>query len=119
MAEISYGRRLTQLAERFGDATAVTFAAEDGSEALLSWAHLERRANQVADLMRSRGIDETSTVVVALRNSPEHLYATFGAWKAGASLLPLRYDLPQWERERILELVDPTAVIAVWDDSPV
>jgi bile acid-coenzyme A ligase len=55
-------------------------------------------------------------VVVALRNSPEHLYATFGAWKLGASVLPLRWDLPVWERERLLTIADPTVVIADWEE---
>src|SRR5581483_12276817 len=32
----------------------------------------------------------------------EHFYATIGAWKAGAGVLPIRADLPAWERERLL-----------------
>lgn len=118
MADIPYGRRLTHLAEQFGSEVAVVFAAQDGTDHPIAWDHLERRANQVADLLLERGVDEESTVVVGLRNSPEHLYATFGAWKAGASLLPLRYDLPDWERDRILELVGAAVVIADWDGIP-
>ena len=40
---ISYGRRLTQLAEQHPDDTAVIFAAEDGTEAPITWAELEAR----------------------------------------------------------------------------
>ena len=55
--------------------------------------------------------------VVALRNSPEHLFATFGAWKLGASVLPLRWDLPVWERNRLLEVAAPGLIVSEWDDA--
>jgi bile acid-coenzyme A ligase len=100
----SYGRRLTSLAETSGDSLAVTFAAEDGTESEITWRELESRANRAARLLESRGVSEGDVVVVGLRNSPEHLYATFGAWKLGASVLPLRWDLPAWERDRMLEI---------------
>jgi bile acid-coenzyme A ligase len=113
--QISYGRRLTQLAEAHPDATAVVFAAEDGTERPITWRELDRRSNQVADLLVRRGLAERDTIVVALRNSPEHLFSTFAAWKLGASVLPLRWDLPVWERERLLAIAAPVVVIASWD----
>ena len=115
-AQISYGRRLTMLADLHPDATAVVFAAEDGSESPITWGELERRANQVAHLFSELGLVEHDTIVVALRNSPEHLYSTFAAWKLGASVLPLRWDLPIWERTRMLEVAPPKVVVASWDD---
>jgi bile acid-coenzyme A ligase len=114
--QISYGRRLTQLAEAHPDATAVVFAAEDGTERLITWQELDRRSNQVAHHLEHRGLGERDTIVVALRNSPEHLLSTFAAWKLGASVLPLRWDLPAWERERLLAVASPVVVIASWDD---
>ena len=39
----------------------------------------------------------------------------YGAWKAGACVLPLRWDLPEWERERVLEVARPTVVIGDWE----
>ncbi|MFI5052844.1 MAG: class I adenylate-forming enzyme family protein [Acidimicrobiia bacterium] len=114
---IPYGRRLTALAERHGDATAVVFAAADGSEEVISWQRLDERANQMARLLATRGVGEGDTVVVAFRNGPEHLYTTFGAWKVGASVLPLRADLPSWERERLLAIADARIIAADWDDT--
>ena len=58
-------------------------------------------------------------MVVALRNSPEHLFSGFGAWKLGASVLPLRWDLPEWERDRLLAVAEEAngkVVIAGWDN---
>jgi bile acid-coenzyme A ligase len=115
-AQISYGRRLTMLAEAHPDATAVVFAAEDGTESTITWRQLEDRANQVAHFFSELGLAEHDTIVVALRNSPEHLYSTFAAWKLGASVLPLRWDLPLWERSRLLEVVPPKVVVASWDE---
>src|SRR3974390_3108841 len=104
------------LAGAHPDAVAVVFAAEDGTETPLEWRLLETRSNQVARLFAERGLTEQDTIVVALRNSPEHLYSTFAAWKLGASVLPLRWDLPRWERDRLLEVAKPTVVVASWDD---
>ncbi len=54
-------------------------------------------------------------MVTALPNSVAHVVAMYGAWKAGACVLPLRWDLPEWERERVLEVARPTVVIGDWE----
>jgi bile acid-coenzyme A ligase len=114
---ISHGRRLTELAEARGDEVAVVFAASDGAESSLTWHQLEARANQVGHLLRQQGIGEGDLAIVALPNSLEHLIADFGAWKAGAAVLPLRHDLPPWERDRLLELASAQVVVADWPDA--
>ena len=113
---ISYGRRLSMLADVHPDAVAVIFAAEDGTESTLSWRLLEERSNQVARLFAERGLAEGDTVALALRNGPEHLFSTFAAWKLGASVLPIRWDLPQWERERLLDVAEAKVVVAAWEN---
>ena len=114
--EISFGRRLTALAdEREGD-VALIFAAEDGTDHPFSWRMLESRANQTARLLASAGVQAGDTVVVALRNSPEHVAVTLGTWKLGASVLPLRADLPKWERDRLLAIAEARVVVADWED---
>ena len=110
--QISFGRRLTALAaEREGD-VALIFAAGDGTDHPFSWRMLESWANQTARLLGSAGVRAGDTVVVALRNSPEHVAATLGTWKLGASVLPLRADLPAWERDRLLAIAEPAVVVA-------
>jgi bile acid-coenzyme A ligase len=115
---VSYGRRLTVLAEERGEETAVVFAADDGTDHELSWLELERRSNQTARRLSRAGVSEGDVVVVALRNSEEHLFSTFGVWKLGASVLPLRAELPVWERDRIFEVAAAQVVIGEWDDEP-
>ncbi len=115
MREVSFGRRLTMLASAAqAQDVAVTLAHEDRSETQLTWHDLEARSNAFGRHLDSLGISEGSLVVVALPTSIDHLVASFGCWKAGASVLPLRYDLPEWERERMLKLAAPAAVIAEW-----
>jgi bile acid-coenzyme A ligase len=119
VATDSFGRRLTVLAEARGTGdVAVVFAATGGRESVITWHVLEARANQFARHLLDRGIDVDSLVAVALPNSLEHHIACFGAWKAGASVVPLRHDLPAWERDRLLELADPAVVVANWEDGP-
>lgn len=115
MAEISYGRRLTQLAEQHRDDVAVFCAASDGTDIPITWTELERRSNQVGHLLEARGVGEEDVVVVGIENSPTHLFATFGTWKVGGSVLPLRHDLPAWERDRMLELANAKVIVGDWD----
>jgi bile acid-coenzyme A ligase len=115
--QVSYGRRLSMLATQHDEGdVAVTFAAEHGGETPVTWRELEARANQMAHFLASRGLGDGDLIVVALRNSPEHLFTTFGAWKLGASVLPLRWDLPEWERDRLLAVSNAKLVVAGWDD---
>jgi bile acid-coenzyme A ligase len=109
---------LTILADRHGDETAVVFAAGDGSEEIVSWRRLDERANQMARLLASHGIGQGDMVAVGLPNSLEHVYSTFGAWKLGASALPLRADLPAWERDRMLAVANPKLVVSDGVDVP-
>jgi bile acid-coenzyme A ligase len=115
-AAVSYGRRIRELAEARPREEALRFSAEDGSESAFSWAELERRSRQVAALFAGRGVGQGSLVAIGLRNSPEHAFAALAAWKLGACVLPLRWDLPGWERDRLLELARPALVVAAdWE----
>jgi bile acid-coenzyme A ligase len=114
---ISFGHRLTLLAADHPDDVAVVFAAEDGTDTPILWRELEERANQMAHYFEGRGLEDGDMIVVALRNSPEHLFSVFGAWKLGVSVLPLRWDLPEWERNRLLGVADAKLVVAAWDNA--
>lgn len=94
----------------------MVFAPVSGPEVSLSWRDLDRRANQAASLLVELGAGPGDLVAVGLPNSVEHLVSTFGAWKIGASVLPVRSDMPAWERERLLQTVAPRLVIGDWND---
>lgn len=115
---IPYGRRLTELARERGAATALVAAAADGSEQAYGWTDLERRANQVAARLARAGVGEGDLVAVGLPSSAEHVATTFGAWKLGAAVLPLRPELPAWERDRLLALTEPRLLVGDWPDGP-
>ncbi len=110
----SFGRRLADLARLHPEQSAFVFAHLDGTETAVSWSELDARANQMARLLERRGVGPGSLVAVALANSPEHVMVTRAGWRLGACVLPLRYDLPQWERHRLLEVADPAVVVGDW-----
>jgi len=111
-AAVSYGRRIRELAQSRPREEALRFAAEDGRESGFCWEDLERRSRQLAKLFAERGVGQGSLVAIGLRNSPEHVFAALAAWKLGACVLPLRWDLPGWERDRLLELARPALLVA-------
>jgi bile acid-coenzyme A ligase len=111
---VSFGRRVTDLAQERPDETAIVFAPVDGPERHITWRELEEISNGAAHRLAAAGVGPESLVVVALPNSIEHFPATLGAWKVGACVLPLRWDLPEWERERVLDVAQPTHGVAEW-----
>ncbi|MDT5091663.1 MAG: bile acid-coenzyme ligase [Mycobacterium sp.] len=115
---VPLGRQLALLAARHGDRVAIVHVDPAGAEREISWRELDRRANQVARLLTEHGVTQGGWVVVALPNTPEHFFADLAAWRLGATVLPLRWDLPRWDRERLLELARPAAVVAAWDAAP-
>lgn len=108
---ISYGRRITMLAAADPDRPAFVFAPRSGPEVTVTRRELDRRSNQVARLLAEHGAGPGRLIALALPNSPEHVFTSVGAWKAGAGVLPVRYDLPDWERERLLEVAGVVLVV--------
>ena len=112
---VSVGRRLTDLAHRHPTKTALIFSPRTGADVELTWRDLDRRSNQFARYFADAGVDEQSTVVIGLPNSIEQVIAWYGVWKLGATTLPLRWDMPDRERDALLELANPSLIIADWD----
>jgi bile acid-coenzyme A ligase len=111
----SYGRRLRQLAETKPDELALLFVAEDGSEREISWRELDDRSTQVARALAEEGLGLGDRLAIGLRNSPEHLFAAFGGWKLGAVVVPVRWDLPEWELTRLRHVLKPTVSLELGD----
>lgn len=108
---IPFGTRMRQLAETDPTGLALVVVARDGSELTLSWTDLDAGANQWCRALRQSGVDVGGRVALAVPNSVDFVLATLGAWKAGGVPVPVRWDLPDWERERVLTVIDPALVV--------
>ncbi|HEX6287623.1 MAG TPA: amino acid adenylation domain-containing protein, partial [Herpetosiphonaceae bacterium] len=71
-------------AERTPDAIAVTYAGER-----LTYAALDRRANQLAHHLRGLGVRPEAVVAVYMERAPELIVSLLGILKAGGVYLPL------------------------------
>jgi bile acid-coenzyme A ligase len=129
--EIPFGTKLAQLAAADPEGVGLILVAKDGSADERTWSQLDAGANRWCRLLTSRGIEVGDRVAVGVQNSVDLVMSVLGAWKAGAVPIPVRWDLPDWERQRVLEVVDGKVVIdadsiaelataaATQDDSPV
>ncbi|HZP27893.1 MAG TPA: AMP-binding protein, partial [Acidimicrobiia bacterium] len=110
--EVSYGRRLTEIAAERPDDVDLVVVDRDGNERGVTWRELETRANQIARALQAQGVGTGDVVGLALPSCIEHVLVTVAIWKLGATLLPLRHDIPAWEMERMLALADPKALVS-------
>lgn len=108
---IPYGTRIHQVAGEHPGEIGLVFAAEDGSVRNVTWEELDIRSTQLARVLAGRGLGLGDVLAVCIRNSPEHLLSSFAAWKVGATVVPVRWDLPDWERNRVLATLAPHLVI--------
>jgi len=108
---ISFGARLGQLARLQPQHLSLVWMDSEGNETLITIAELEARTNQLARWLATKGVKQGDLVAVSLHNCPEHVMCDFAASKLGAVPVPMRWDLPEWERNRVLEAMDPQFVI--------
>ena len=103
----SFGRRLAISASEKPDEVAVTFLRQDGGVRKLTWREVERSSTNVAYGLSKQGLSAGDRLAIEVKNSPEHLFAVFAGWKCGATIIPVRWDLPEWERDRVLAAIEP------------
>ena len=92
--------------ERSPEAVAVVF-----EETTLSYAELNRQANQLAHLLVGRGIGPESFVALALPRSIEMVVGLLGILKTGAAYLPLDPDSPTERLAQMLGDAQPVCVL--------
>lgn len=102
---VSLGRRLGQLAALHPNAPALTVATPARGEHSLTWQELDLLSNQLARVFAARGVGSGDRVAMELPNSVELVAGVFAAWKTGSVPVPMRWDLPQWERARVADVV--------------
>ncbi len=91
-------QRIAEHATRQPDTLALVCA-----EQCLSYGVLQRRANQLAWLLRAHGVGPDTTVAIALERSLDLLVAILGVLNAGAAYLPLDLNYPPGRLAYMLE----------------
>ena len=89
----TYPQHFEEQVRRTPDAVAIRYRRQD-----VTYAELNRRANQLAHHLRAMRVGPESLVAVCLERSPEFIVAMLAIWKAGGAYLPLDRSYP---KERI------------------
>lgn len=103
---ISFIDRLELLANEAPDA--VAFVCGDES---LTRAEVLRHGYNLAAHLHDAGTRAGDMVTVAVPNSVDFFVAYVAAWRLGATPQPISARLPEREREAIIDLANPSAVI--------
>ena len=103
---ISIGRRLHDLATAEPERTAFVHVRPDGTERAYALRELDRGSSALATELARRGLGFGDRLGIALPNSGEFALGAYAAWKLGAVPVPMRWDLPAWELQRLREVVD-------------
>lgn len=112
---VTFGRRLRDIATTDPAGVALVFARDvDEVDEVVTWRDLDLLATSAGHALLRCGAHAGATVAVGLPNCVEHIAVTWGAWRIGCTVVPVRHELPQWERERLLALIDPVVTVAGW-----
>ena len=77
----------------------------------LSWKDFDRRANRIANLLLSRGLERGTKVGILLMNCLEWLPLYFGILKAGCVAVPLNFRYSSEEIQYCLDLADVEVLV--------
>lgn len=108
---VPFGMQLHRRAAADPTGVGLVVIAPDGTERALTWEQLDRRANQWGRALAAAGADHGALVAIAIPNSVDLVLSALGCWKVGAVPVPTRWDLPDWERTRLLDAIRAAVVI--------
>ncbi|HUS13354.1 MAG TPA: amino acid adenylation domain-containing protein, partial [Pyrinomonadaceae bacterium] len=115
-AELPVGKCIHQLFEDQVAKTPEAIAVVSGNQEL-TYGELNVRANQLAHLLRSRGIGPDARVGLSVERSVDTLVGLMGILKAGGAYVPLNPDHP---RDRLaLQLTESGASILITNNGAV
>ncbi len=101
-------RFLDSAVRRFARRPALRFEGKT-----ISYASFEERANRCANALLGLGVQRGDRVALLLPNVPQFAVACFGAWRAGAVIVPLDPRLPDGEIRRLLEASGARVLVAL------
>lgn len=77
----------------------------------LGYRETDALSDSVAGHLAARGLERGDRVAIMLQNSPQFVLALLGAWKAGATVVPLNPMYKSGEAGHVLKDADVTALI--------
>ena len=93
-------------ADRHPSATALVFGDQ-----LMTYGELNKKANQLAHLLQSKGIKPELAVAICVERSLEMMVAILGVLKAGGAYVPIDPNYPQERIQFMLEDTDATILL--------
>jgi surfactin family lipopeptide synthetase A len=82
----------------------------------LSYAELDRKANQLAHYLRHQGVRPGSFVGLMTGRSPEMVVCILGALKAGAAYIPIDPTYPPERQAFMIEDAQPAVILTTLDE---
>ncbi|MER7186034.1 AMP-binding protein, partial [Streptomyces hyaluromycini] len=80
-------------------------------DARLSFREVDELSDSVAAHLAERGLERGDRVAVVLQNSPHFVLALLGAWKAGATVVPVNPMYKSGEVSHVLRDAEVTALV--------
>jgi long-chain acyl-CoA synthetase len=77
----------------------------------MSYAELDALTDSVAGYLAGRGLERGDRVAILLQNSPHFVLALLGAWKAGATVVPVNPMYKSGEVTHVLKDAEVTALV--------
>ncbi|MFE9094755.1 class I adenylate-forming enzyme family protein [Streptomyces sp. NPDC007264] len=77
----------------------------------ITYAELDALTDSVAGHLAARGLERGDRVAILLQNSPQFVLALLGAWKAGASVVPVNPMYKAGEVTHVLRDAEVTALV--------
>lgn len=105
-SDLTHGRFVTQLAERFGEREALVHR-----DRRLSFAELADEARAFGKGLLALGVTKGSKLALMLGNRPEFVIAMYGAATVGAVVVPVSTMAAAGERDYILRHSDASVLI--------
>jgi amino acid adenylation domain-containing protein len=90
---------------------AIAVVVDEGGEKQITYAQLNRRANQLARRLEKLGVGPDKVVAICLARSLDLIVALLAIMKAGGAYLPIDRDLPRDRQAFMLEDAQPTVLL--------
>jgi tyrocidine synthetase-3 len=82
---------------------AVTARSPEGGYVQLTYKTLDKKASQLAGVLRDNGVGHGDIVAITMERSVEMITGIFGILKAGAAYLPMDPEIPEERKEYMLK----------------